>query len=156
LPDPLLSPTLQDHARPREPQEKPWRRESQFWVAFFGGPLAAAAIAYLNIRRFGIAAPRTRWIALIAVASLVAAAPIALALVAAGASSGVRLANQIAGVLAYIPLNRLQRSADRVYRYYSDLPDDESYASLWAPGLAAVIFLGVPVVLVLAGIAEAA
>ena len=153
--DPLRSPTLQD----REPRvlsgERPWRLESQFWVAFFGGPLAASAIAFLNCRRLGVDERTRRWVFAVAAAGLGAAVLFALGLVAADVGSGARLGNQAAGVLAYLPLRRLQKSADRVYRFYEERSDDDAYASLWGPGLAAVFGLGLPVTLALAGLVAA-
>ena len=153
--DPLRSPTLQGHGRQLASGERPWRIESQFWVAFFGGPLAASAIAFLNCRRLGVAERSRRWVVAVAVAGLGAAVLFAVGLVAADVGSGARLGNQAAGVLAYLPLLRLQKPADRVYRFYSEKSDEEAYSSLWGPGLAAVFALGLPVTLVLAGIAAA-
>jgi hypothetical protein len=154
--DPLLSPTLQDGQQDDGAREPPWRLQSQFWVAFFGGPLAASAIAFFNCRRLRVPSESRRWIFVIAAAALGAAGLLAFVLVAADVGSGARLANQAAGVLAFIPLHRLQKSADRVYLFYGDQDEDDAYESLWGPGLAAVFLLGLPVTLVLSAIVATA
>ena len=67
--DELFAPTLSQTARTElPPGEKPWRLNSQFYVAFFGGPLAAGTIGYLNGKRLGVpgrsliaSAPRGSW-----------------------------------------------------------------------------------------------
>jgi anti-sigma factor RsiW len=153
--DPLLRPTLQDREGDNALRERPWRLHSQFWVAFFGGALAVSVIASLNSRRLGVAGDSRRWIPVIAVLGLGSAALLAVLLVTSGIGSGARLANQVGGVVAYLPLQKIQKSADRVYHFYSDSPED-AYDSLWGPGLAAVFLLGLPVTVALAGIAATA
>ena len=54
-PDGLLRPSLQDaHLPGTHGPRRPWRVGSQFFVAFFGGILPGALIAYLNGRRLGL------------------------------------------------------------------------------------------------------
>jgi hypothetical protein len=55
----LFSPSLTRSVRRDLPAgSRPWRLASQFYVAFFGGPLAAGAIGLLNGKRLGL--PRER------------------------------------------------------------------------------------------------
>ena len=154
--DELLQPTLQDYVAPTE---APWRLDSQFFVGFFGGPLALGGIAYVNSQRLGM--PRSRRRAVVwTVAGALLAEVVALVLLdVTGALAGLedegtqplRLINQAAGVLAYPFVRRAQRSADRVYRLSHE---DEDYASLLGPGiLAAVVggLIGLGVVLAVVG-----
>jgi hypothetical protein len=137
--DDLLQPTLADYVAPAEP---PWRLDSQFWVAFFGGPLAVGGISYLNAGRLRL--PRRGRILWVTAAALVAELLAVYVFVATGVASAlgenesraVRLLTQAAGVVAYPFLYRMQRPSDRVFRLDHE---DEDYASLWGPGLLAVV-----------------
>lgn len=145
--DDLFSPTLQGRVG-RRSGEKPWRLSSQFWVAFFGGVLAATVIAYLNGRRLGLPEGRQRGILLTGAAALLATVALSLILGAGdvgGAAdrsvqSAVRLGGRVIAVIAYLVFYRLQTAADHAYSFYS--PEEDEYASLWKPGLAAVFGLG--------------
>ena len=145
-PDDLFAPALAGRASARREQgERPWRLGSQFYVAFFGGILAGTAIAWINAGRLGVGATRRRLILAIGAAGLVATI---LAVVVddpdADASSAVRLTGRIVAVIAFAPLYALQKSADRIYSTYAgrDSEDDDEYDSLWIPGLAAAVGLG--------------
>lgn len=139
----LFEPTLQDHVGPTEP---PWRLDSQFFVAFFGGPLAIGAIAYLNAGRLGMPPARRYPILWIAAGAVAAEIALLVVLSATGTlegleagSSPIRLINQGAGVVAYPFIRRVQRSADRVFQLSHE---DEDYGSLLGPGLLAVVVGG--------------
>jgi hypothetical protein len=142
--DELLEPTLQDYVAPTD---APWRLDSQFFVAFFGGPLALAGIAYINALRLGIPKPRRYAVLWIAAGALLAEIVALVVLDVTGALGGLkdngtqplRLINQAAGVLAYPFVRRVERSADRVYRLSHE---DEDYSSLVGPGILAVIVGG--------------
>ena len=113
---------------------RPWRVESQGYVAFFGGVLAVSTIAFINCGRLGIAARRV-WIVVIAVVAL--AAEIVFA-VTAGWDSGI-LPFRVAAMLAFGGMYLLQRNADRRFHYYGG----GEYSSLVGPGiLAAILGLG--------------
>ncbi len=139
--DNLLRPTLQDQ---RRTGERPWRVESQVYVGFFGGPLAIGAIAFLNSERLGVPGNGRVRIAAITATVLLLGLVAVYAIVDAGILTaedgvgGLRLVNGIGGVVAYPFLARVQRSADRVFRFQHE---DEDYASLWGPGFVAA-FLG--------------
>ena len=111
---------------------RPWRLGSQLYVAFFGGVIAATAIAVENARR--LRAPRrVMW-------SIAGAAVLGLAgliAVASLVSSEVRIVVQLVSVAAWGLMFLAQRQWDRVYGVYA--PNDEPYGSLLLPGLAAVI-----------------
>ena len=67
--DDLFSPSLRDRAA-IPAGARPWRLSSQFYVAFFGGPLAAAAIGVVNGRRLGLGTGRLVGIAAAGVGAL--------------------------------------------------------------------------------------
>jgi hypothetical protein len=153
--DDLFTPTIGAARRPGA-FRRPWRLGSQFWVAFFGGPIAAAVIAYLNAQRLGIADRRRLLMLATGAAGFFVGIGAAVAVTSLEyGGTAARLGNQIAGVLAYVVLYRLQRPADRVYVFYgSSKEDDEAYDSLWGPGLAAVFGLGFPSALLIAGLTD--
>ena len=133
----LLTPTLGQH-RPRDwSARRPWQLTSQVYVGFLGGPTAVALIAVLNGARLRMPGARLVAMAMIGVAGTVAGV-LAAGLIDAGTAP--RLLVQVAGVLAYGPLHRLQRSADRVHSTFSPHRDpDDDYGSLWGPGAIAVL-----------------
>jgi hypothetical protein len=151
--DDLLSPSVADAETAERSTERPWKLGSQFIVAFFGGPLAAALIGYLNMKRLGVPDCMGRSFALVAVGGLALGGLATLGIMAADFGSAARLGNQVAGVLMYGFTYRFQRSGDRVYQFYSDSSDDDAYDSLVGPGFAAVFGLGIPSVVFCAGIA---
>ena len=146
--DDLFAPSLEQAKRPGE-QEKPWRLSSQFWVAFFGGPLATAVIAHQNAARLALDERRRMLLIGVGVAGLVLAVVLAVVLDRFDTGAGPRFANQAAGVICYGAFYKLQRPGDRVYQYYSDLPEETAYASLTGPGAAAVFGLGIPSILLI-------
>jgi uncharacterized membrane protein YfcA len=136
--DGLFSPSLSD--RVDAPSGKrPWRLGSQFYVAFFGGPLAAAAIGVLNGRRLGIADGRLLAIAAAGVAALAVAVAAAAAFDSEDARPRFFLV--VAGVATYFVARQLQKAADD--RHRRGRPDEQVYDSLWGPGLAAVVVCGI-------------
>ena len=149
--DDLLAPSLTQSERHHPPAgERPWRLGSQFYVAFFGGPLAAGAIGYLNGRRLGLPGARLGAILAIGVAGFLAALAVAVVFVDTEAGRGPRLMIAVAGVAAFLGVRALQKDADR--RYSVSLEDEQAYDSLWAPGLAAVLLFGISSVVVLASV----
>jgi hypothetical protein len=131
--DDLLRPVLAERG-PEAPQRRPWRLGSQAYVAILGGPLAVAAIGFLNARRLRL--PPGLQAAIVAVA-LAAEAALVLVAHAADLDGQMRLASAVAGVAVYGVAYLIQRSADRVYEFHADA--DEPYAGLLGPGAAAVI-----------------
>jgi hypothetical protein len=148
--DELLTPTLDGH-RARDPAAPwPWRLGSITYVAFFGGALAAGAISLVNARRLGLSV-RTQ--AAIAALTVVGFAGALAAAGIAGASSDGGSGVRIAALVAFGGMYLLMRSADRVHSYHH--PDDETaYDSLWGPGFAACLTLGVVETLAAYAVAE--
>ena len=145
--DDLLSPTLQTYPG-RRTSKTPWRLQSQFWVAFFGGILPIAVIAYLNAQRLDVPPRRRQLILLTGAVGLVGTVAFSY-LLGAGEFGNmtdrsmqrtVRIGSRVIAVVAYLVFYGLQRAADRSYYFYSQ--DDKEYGSLWKPGLAAVFGLG--------------
>ena len=130
--------------RDRDGGSVPWRLGSLVYVAFFGGALAAAAIALRSTRAaWGCTDDAPRLIVALGVRRPGRRAGRAAALVGGGGHrSSVRIAAR--GRRAR-RLRRactsIQRSADRVYHYHEGGDDDAPTSSLWGPGLAAVFTL---------------
>jgi hypothetical protein len=133
----LLTPTLAGH-RPRDWGSRlPWRVSSQLYVAFLGGPLAVLLVALLNAPRLRLGGRTVALIVAVGVAGTVAGV-LAAALVPG--DTAPRLVVQLAGVASYGALYLLQRSPDRIHSTFSPHEDpDDDYASLWRPGLAAIV-----------------
>jgi len=139
--DDLLAPSLANAPAPAGP---PWRLSSQFMLAFFGGALAIAVIAYLNGRRLRLDERRMRWLAIIgAVGTVVAIAAGAYTVLvmaddpAIRSRQSVRLGGRLISVVTYLGLRQVQAAGDRTHAAF-----DGTYASLWKPGLAAALGLG--------------
>ncbi len=137
--DELLAPSLQHLPEGLAAVRPPWRVGSQFWVAFLGGPLAVGVIAWLNAGRLGLPAPRRHaMLALAGLAFVALLAGLAWSLAALDPAHGgralLRRSGQAAGVLVYLALAGLQRTADRRHQAFGG-----EYASLWVPGLLAVL-----------------
>jgi hypothetical protein len=148
----LFAPSLGGGRRRVPPAgERPWRLGSQFYVAFLGGPVAAGLVGYLNGRRLGLPPARLAAIAAVGVASLAAVA-VAVAAVGESENRPLRLLSAVAGVVAYLGIRRLQQDADR--RYGVGRRDDETYDSLWLPGLGIVVLGGLAAAIVLAVVAR--
>ena len=148
--DDLLRPTV----TPPPDTKPPWRIRSQFWVAFLGGPLPATVIAYLNAGRLRLGRTEKTQIVIagaVALAVLLVPAYFSSELAAAintQPRTATRLALRAIGLLLYLVLAKIQRPADRL----RVLGMDERYDSLWAPGLAAVIGLGIVQALFVVGV----
>jgi uncharacterized membrane protein len=137
--DELLTPSLTQSAlRELPPGRKPWRLGSQFYVSFFGGPLAAAAVGFMNADRLEL--PRDRRAAIVAAGLLGFALAIALLLTVDSEWTRPRFLLAVTGVLAYAVVHRLQHAADRRYALGRD--DESAYDSLWQAGLAIVLVAG--------------
>ena len=150
--DELFSPSLtQTERRELAAGEKPWRLGSQFYVAFFGGPLAAGAIGYLNGRRLGLSRERLWALPALGIAGFLACLAATAAFIEADAGRSPRLVVAATGVATYLAVRQLQKDADR--RYGINRNEGDAYDSLWAPGLVAVLVCGITSLVVLAGIA---
>lgn len=129
--DELFRPTIRERAEPGRP---PWRPDSIYYPAFFGGPIAAATLGLINGRRLGLA--RERLLA-IAAAGLVCFAGRVAVSVAVEGSGALRLAGSITGVLVALVVGIFQRRPFRAFVYRGGKP-----AGLVRPGLLAVLGCG--------------
>lgn len=150
--DDLFTPSLKGVRRDSLPgTARPWRLSSQFYVAFFGGPLAAAAIAWLNGGRLGLSDARRLAIAGIGAAGLLVTLLLMVAIDPATDGS-IRLVVIVVGVVCYLATRELQKPADRVYAAGRD---QAAYASLWLRGIATALVCGVATGVAVAAAASA-
>lgn len=152
--DELLRPTVTAEAS--APREKPWRVQSQFWVAFFGGALALSVIAVINARRLGVPPRKRAWMIVLSLLALAVIFGFWLnqpeaakfgALLREGRE--LRLVGRVTAVLLFLALAAFQRPADAHFRVFTDA----EYASLWSAGIASTLILGSLQTLLLAGAA---
>jgi phosphoglycerol transferase MdoB-like AlkP superfamily enzyme len=132
--DELLRPTITANV---DLSVRPWRLMSQAYVAFFGGVIAVTVIAFLNARRLGVDAARQWQILAVGVVALVVSAAVVVFLTDDDASSGLRIATRVVAVVCCLVQLRIQRPMDRAFQLRGT-----DYKSLWVPGIAAVIGLG--------------
>lgn len=145
--DDLLRPTVPGHAA--RPGPAPWQLGSQLWVWFFGGPLAGGPIAWMNARRLGLPPGRVGAVAGLALLTLgIHGGMLAywLATDASGTKANLRLATRVVALLGGFAVNRVMRDADRAFT----MLDAREHASLWVPGLIAVVAAIVVTIAVLA------
>jgi len=140
--DDLFSPSLQ--AIPERRSGPPWPLGRQIWIAFFGGTLAVTVMAYINSRRLN--ASRRVCLAVLGVGAAALLATLALdlyldaSLEPDATSVMARIApyaNRAIALIAYLILERLQRSADRIHHFRGG-----EYDSGWMDLLVATIGLG--------------
>jgi len=137
--DELFTPSLEARDRAAVAANRlPWRVSSQFWLGFFGGSLAVGAIAWLNGKRLGLPPERQRSIALSTLVAFGLSVAIAAYFVSLHGDrewrAWGRRAVQAVGVLLYLVLARIQKPADRRHRLFGG-----EYASLWGPGVLALL-----------------
>ncbi|WP_433169105.1 hypothetical protein [Kribbella sp. CA-247076] len=132
MPDDLLRPTIGAGV---DLKVRPWRLMSQAYVAFFGGAIASTVITFLNARRLGVSAARRGLIVLTGVVGV--AAVIAVFVLSGGDrdySYGLRILVRLVAVGCCLVQLHLQRPMDRAFQLRGG-----DYASLWGPGIAAVV-----------------
>lgn len=142
--DDLLRPTI--GATPPGAREKPWRVQSQLWVAFFGGILPVTAIALVNAHRLGMDS-RKRW--LMAAAGLVALGilfvfwmrlPFAADFVTyARGGRNIRIIGRVIAMALFLLLAWFQKRAEAHHLVFAS----GEYASLWTAGIGATLALGI-------------
>lgn len=140
--DELLQPTVQN--APVRPRAKPWRLQSQFWVAFLGGALPYAVIAFINAQRLGLETKKRWWMAIATAAALGVLVvlwlqrPVSADFVTfARGTRDTRLYSRITAVVLYLIVSQIQKPADAHYRVFGD-----DYESLWVAGIGATIIVG--------------
>jgi hypothetical protein len=150
--DDLFAPALEGRRRRvLEEGERPWRLSSQFYVAFFGGSLAVATIAWFNAERLGVDRAKKRLIPLVGLGGLVATIAVIEILGGGEFGSSQRILGRVVALAAGGVLYGLQVSADRVYHAYGEGDEEQLYDSLWGPGLAATFGLGIVQALIVYG-----
>ncbi len=133
--DDLLRPTVR---QPRTTGSPPWRLASLGFLTFFGGAVAGTVMVLLNAGRLG-ATPRQRWLIVgIGVLALAITVPLVIVLYDGESRSTYRFAAKVVAMLGYLAQARVLGPLDRAFQLR-----DGTYASLWLPGFAAVIGLGV-------------
>ncbi|WP_266316857.1 hypothetical protein [Micromonospora peucetia] len=133
--DDLFTPTISPAAY--EARRPPWRPQSLIFPAVFGGPTAVTVLALVNGRRLG--ASRLAHLAVLGagLAGLVARLTVTLAIYDDGAGRPGRLVGALAGGLVWLVAAATQKRLFRAYELRGGRP-----ASLWLPGLGAVLLLG--------------
>jgi hypothetical protein len=126
--DDLFTPTI--HERPTT-AKPPWRPESIFYPAFFGGPLAAAILGLLNGRRLGLG--RGPLVAIAATGLGTLALRLAIG-AAVGEDSPIRFMVAVSGVLTWLVVFAYQRRPFRAFTYRGG-----EAAGLFGPGLLAAV-----------------
>lgn len=132
--DELLRPTVTPVVRSGY---KPWRLQSQFWVAFFGGILAVTGVAFINSGHLGMSA-RSRGVVLAFGAAALAVYVAMIVWFLGGNAQNTRIAGRILAVVLFLVLARLQRAADARYQLFGS----GEYAPMWGVGITASIVGG--------------
>jgi uncharacterized membrane protein YfcA len=137
--NPLFQPTLQDSNRPAD-LPKPWRLNSQFWVAFAGGIVAYTIIAFINSQRLRQDSQQRTKLVVIGVVGLVLTIVIGVFAYTNLNNDMVAQYNRwgarIVAVIVYLITAQMQKSTYRIYEYNTD---DNNYDSLWKAGIIAAI-----------------
>ncbi|MEH0975104.1 hypothetical protein V6U77_28640 [Micromonospora sp. CPCC 205546] len=133
--DDLFTPTIAPAAY--EARRPPWRPQSLIFPAVFGGPTAVTVLALVNGRRLGVSRPAHLAVLGAGLAGLIARLALTLAIFDDGANRPVRLVGALAGGLVWLVASATQKRPFRAYELRSGQP-----ASLWLPGLGAVLVLG--------------
>jgi hypothetical protein len=139
--DDLFTPTVTARAGDLA---RPWRVDSLLYPAFFGGPLAGAALGLINGHRLRVGRGAMVTVGAVGLGAFAARAAI---LMVVGPYSGSQLVGTIAGVAVWGAIWATQRRAFRSFQLTGDDP-----ARLFWPGLG-VAALGVVVELFLIGAA---
>ncbi|MGK3959389.1 hypothetical protein WMF38_40880 [Sorangium sp. So ce118] len=143
--DDLLTPTLQDGGEGLSaPGERPFRLQSQIWLGVLGGVLPMFVIGMVNAGRLRVPADQRRRMLYAGLAALAVVLVIWVWAIASTADQGsfgsptfrreIRLANQVLGGLLFLAYRRMQQLADRRFQFAGG-----EHASLWVPGIAAIV-----------------
>jgi hypothetical protein len=130
--DDLFTPTVQQRPATHMP---PWRPESIFYPAFFGGPLAATTLGVINGRRLGLDA---RWLGLIVAIGIGAFAARIVVTASMDGHGGVGTVGAVAGAVVWMVVIAWQREPFRAFA----MRRSGEPASLVGPGFAAAIGCG--------------
>lgn len=145
--DDLFMPSLQQYEKlSLHYLKKPWLVQPQIWIGFFGGPLAAATIAFLNGRRLHLKRNQLVLIGLVGLAGFLLTLITAVLLndiefsseLLQSESRRIRYIGRVYGIIAFLVLKQIQKSGFRVYQFHND----GIYGNLFNTGLAIVLFVG--------------
>lgn len=141
--DELLRPTIGERV---DPKVRPWRLNSQAYVAFFGGVIAATIIASLNAGRLGLDRGK-RWLI---VGTGVVGLTAVIALYAVLNDDGertqsLRILVRVVAVLCILVQMRWQRPMDRAFQLRGT-----DYHSMWVLGPILVVVCAILEALLLA------
>ncbi|TDC17337.1 hypothetical protein [Kribbella albertanoniae] len=141
--DELLRPTIGERV---DPKVRPWRLNSQAYVAFFGGVIAATIIASLNARRLGLDRGK-RWMIIgTGVVGLTAVIALYALLNDDGErTQSLRIVVRIVAVLCILVQMRWQRPMDRAFQLRGT-----DYHSMWVLGPILVVVCAIVEALLLA------
>lgn len=131
----LYTPSLEGQRTRQVSDARPWRLGSQFYIAFFGGPLGVGAIAFLNSQR--LLQPLKSQILIILCALAGIAGGIAAVLI--GDLDANPLIFRLAGVISWGGMFLVQRGADRHFAIFTADDGEDQYEPLWGPGIGASI-----------------
>ncbi|XYH94057.1 hypothetical protein ACMHYB_40345 [Sorangium sp. So ce1128] len=143
--DDLLTPTLQEGGGGSSAAgERPFRLQSQLWMGVLGGVLPMFIIGMVNAGRLRLPADQRRRMLYLGLAALAVVLVIWVWAIASTADQGsfgsptfrrgIRLANQLLGGLLFLAYRRMQQLADRRFQFAGG-----EHASLWFPGIAAIV-----------------
>ncbi|MFY1598286.1 hypothetical protein [Micromonospora sp. WMMD737] len=134
--DDLFTPTIAPAAYGT--RRRPWRPQSLIFPAVFAGPLAATVLALVNGHRLGLPRRTNLMVLGVGLAALTARLALTLAFLDDWGDRPVRLIAALAGAGVWLAASTTQKRPFRAYELRGDEP-----ASLWLPGLGAVLLFGV-------------
>lgn len=143
MPDELFTPTI--HERP-DLRRTPWRPQSIFYPAFFGGALAAATLGIINGHRLRLP---TSNLLLIGAAGLAALVARVVLFATISGDTGTRVIGALAGAAVWLVVIAVQRRPFRAFEYAGHEP-----SRMIGAGFAAFLgcgFLEAAIIYVIAG-----
>ncbi|MER7330105.1 MULTISPECIES: hypothetical protein [unclassified Micromonospora] len=133
--DDLFTPTIAPAAY--ETRRPPWRPQSLIFPAAFGGPTAVTVLALVNGSRLGLSRRANLAVLGAGLAGLAARVAVTLGFFADGSDRPSRLIGALSGALVWLAASATQKRPFRAYELRGGKP-----ASLWLPGVGAVLLLG--------------
>ncbi|SCL19769.1 hypothetical protein GA0070624_1835 [Micromonospora rhizosphaerae] len=133
--DDLFTPTITPAAY--EQRRPPWRPGSLLYPAVFGGVAAVTVLALINSTRLRLPGRAVLAIVGAGLAALAARVLVTLTLLDGQSGGAARLVGALAGALVWLVANLVQKGRFRAYQLRGGTP-----ASLWGPGVAAVLLFG--------------
>ncbi|MER7889184.1 hypothetical protein ABTX15_05105 [Micromonospora sp. NPDC094482] len=135
MPDDLFTPTIAP--ADYQTKRKPWRPQSLLVPAILGGPTAVTVLALLNGARLGLTRRAVLTVLGAGLAALIARIVVTVTLLPDANARPARLVGSLAGALVWLAVSATQKTRFRAYELRGGEP-----ASLWLPGIAAILLLG--------------